>query len=134
MNQLALTHRLYFILFFIGLVTHGCKQNSAENVDSGVQPDKEGQVTTGSSRFKKLDSAICGVSFSNLIKEDYTYNVLNFEYLYNGGGVAIGDINNDNLPDLYFTGTFVPNKLYQQREYGIRRHHRVGRGGCHRRF
>ncbi len=64
------------------------------------------------SRFRLLSPDESGVSFSNEIKEDWTYNILVFEYLYNGGGVAIGDINNDNLPDIYFTATFGSNRLY----------------------
>jgi len=38
--------------------------------------------------------------------------VLNYEYIYNGGGVGIGDFNNDSLPDIYFTGNMVANALY----------------------
>lgn len=52
-----------------------------------------------------------GVDFSNNIQETDELNVLNFEYMYNGGGIAAGDINNDGLPDLYFTGNQVDNKL-----------------------
>ena len=52
------------------------------------------------------------VTFSNDIKEDENYNILTYEYLYNGGGVATGDINGDGLPDIMLTGNMVPNKLY----------------------
>ncbi|MFD2200814.1 VCBS repeat-containing protein [Shivajiella indica] len=53
-----------------------------------------------------------GIKFQNKLTEDKSNNVLRYEYFYNGGGVAIGDVNNDGLDDLYFTGNMVPNKLY----------------------
>lgn len=63
-------------------------------------------------RFTRLESDDTGIDFSNRISENDTMNVLSFEYVYNGGGVGIGDFNNDSLPDVYFTGNCVDNKLY----------------------
>ncbi|MFD0765824.1 VCBS repeat-containing protein [Mucilaginibacter lutimaris] len=62
--------------------------------------------------FKLLPPNQTGVKFSNDIIEEESLNVLSYEYFYNGGGVAVGDINNDGLPDLFFTGNIKPNKLY----------------------
>jgi hypothetical protein len=62
--------------------------------------------------FVKLDSGRTNVKFENIIYESDSVNIFDFENIYNGGGVGIGDFNNDNLPDLYFTGNMVPNKLY----------------------
>ena len=53
-----------------------------------------------------------GVDFSNRIFENDKYNILEFEYLYNGGGTAIGDFNNDGLQDIFFTGNMVNNEMY----------------------
>ncbi|MDN5211382.1 VCBS repeat-containing protein [Fulvivirgaceae bacterium BMA12] len=52
------------------------------------------------------------IKFVNKIIENETINILTYEYFHNGGGVAIGDINNDDLPDVYLTGNLVPNRLY----------------------
>ncbi|MGX1930993.1 VCBS repeat-containing protein [Flagellimonas sp. 2504JD4-2] len=53
-----------------------------------------------------------GIHFSNNIIESDSLNYFNFPYMYMGGGVAIGDINNDGLSDIFFTGNMVGNKLY----------------------
>ncbi|WP_031525813.1 VCBS repeat-containing protein [Dyadobacter crusticola] len=62
--------------------------------------------------FTELDTNETGINFSNRITENDTMNILAFEYVYNGGGVALGDFNNDSLPDVYFTGNTAQNKLY----------------------
>ena len=62
--------------------------------------------------FTLLSPGKTSIHFSNPIEESQDFNVLQYGYLYNGGGVAIGDINNDQLPDIYFSGNLVSNKLY----------------------
>ena len=62
--------------------------------------------------FTKLPAEETNITFSNRITELDTMNVLTFEYVNNGGGVALGDFNNDKLVDAYFTGNQVDNKLY----------------------
>ncbi len=52
------------------------------------------------------------MTFANTLPERADFNVLNYLYYYNGGGVAAGDINGDGLPDLYFTSSLGPNRLY----------------------
>jgi enediyne biosynthesis protein E4 len=68
--------------------------------------------TTSDSVFEKLDPSETNVNFVNKLVENEEDNVLNYEYFYNGGGVASADFNNDGLVDLFFTGNQVPNKLY----------------------
>jgi len=62
--------------------------------------------------FTKLSSYKTGIKFKNLLKETDEFNVLTYGYLYNGGGIAIGDVNNDGLEDIYFTGNMVASRLY----------------------
>ncbi|MDR3695924.1 VCBS repeat-containing protein [Mucilaginibacter sp.] len=62
--------------------------------------------------FKLLSPKESNIKFSNDIDETESLNVLSYEYFYNGGGVAVGDINNDGLQDLMFTGNMGSNKLY----------------------
>ena len=62
--------------------------------------------------FSKIAADQSGITFNNKIVETDSFNILNGEYIFNGGGVAIGDFNNDKKPDLFFTGNQVANKLY----------------------
>ena len=62
--------------------------------------------------FNLLSAKETGITFSNDVSESEALNILSYEYFYNGGGIAVGDINNDGLPDLFFTGNMKPNRLY----------------------
>ncbi|WP_243745487.1 VCBS repeat-containing protein [Segetibacter sp. 3557_3] len=62
--------------------------------------------------FNLLPQTQTGVTFKNTITETDSLNILNEAYIYNGGGVGIGDFNNDGRPDMYFSGNMVSNKLY----------------------
>lgn len=64
------------------------------------------------SLFQLLPVSQTGVDFANRLPETPQLNVIAYAYYYNGGGVAIGDVNHDELPDLYFTGNLVQGKLY----------------------
>ncbi len=62
--------------------------------------------------FTLLSPEDSGITFSNRITESDTLNILTFEYIYNGGGAAIGDFNKDGLQDVFFSGNQVSNRLY----------------------
>ena len=62
--------------------------------------------------FKKLDADKSGITFSNDLDEKKNISILDYLYYYNGGGVALGDINNDGLVDIYFSSNQGKNKLY----------------------
>ncbi|MHA6246762.1 VCBS repeat-containing protein [Pontibacter sp. CAU 1760] len=62
--------------------------------------------------FRLLPADKTGINFLNSVASNDSLNLLNFDYFYNGGGVAVGDVNNDGLPDIFFTGNMVSSKLY----------------------
>ena len=62
--------------------------------------------------FERLPPDRTGVTFANRLPDDTAFNILKYMYYYDGGGVAVGDVNNDGLPDLYFTSNVGPNRLY----------------------
>jgi enediyne biosynthesis protein E4 len=68
--------------------------------------------TSATTLFTLVPNTKTNISFKNVVKETKDFNVLKYYYVYNGGGVAIGDINNDGLEDIYFTSNQQSNKLY----------------------
>jgi len=63
-------------------------------------------------RFTLLTAETTGVHFENRVEDTVEFNILNYLYFYDGGGVAVGDINNNGLPDIYFTANHQPDRLY----------------------
>ncbi|GAB3039524.1 VCBS repeat-containing protein [Spirosoma pulveris] len=68
--------------------------------------------THSSPRFERLTASRTGIDFSNTITESDSLNVLEFEYLYNGGGVGVGDFNGDGQQDVFFAGNQVSSRMY----------------------
>ncbi|MEX0312775.1 MAG: VCBS repeat-containing protein [Allomuricauda sp.] len=66
----------------------------------------------GGTLFENPSSEETGITFQNDITESDDLNILDYLYFYNGGGVAVGDVNNDGLVDIFFSGNQVKNKLY----------------------
>ncbi len=94
--------RLFFPLLPILLL--GCTKDN-------LPSDKIDQLAD-TPLFISLPYTKSKVDFINTITETEDRNVFVYEYFYNGGGVAVGDVNNDGLDDLYFTGNQVSNRLY----------------------
>lgn len=63
-------------------------------------------------KFRKIPASESGITFQNNLKETVDFNIFNYMYFYNGAGVAAGDLNGDELPDLYFTSNQENNRLY----------------------
>ena len=68
--------------------------------------------TRDRSLFQLIDPGVSGIDFNNDIRINDSINILDNEFTYNGAGVAVGDLNNDGLQDIYFCGNQVDNKLY----------------------
>ena len=102
------TIRIFSILFI--LINVSC---SAETKQSNPPQSSQKEESHANNQFEVLESSESHITFKNeIIKETEDLNCFSFFNIYNGGGVAIGDLNNDGLADIYFTGNQVENKLY----------------------
>ena len=91
-------HFLHLIIVFTIVACEGLKDE--------IQDDNKDNL------FNTLTSSESGISFRNTLTENDALNYFTYGYMYMGGGVAVGDLNNDGLADLYFTGNMVQNRLY----------------------
>ena len=92
-----------------------CQEDKSTKESTPSKPDSISEKQPVDSKgplFEYLSKETTNIDFKNQIQETERFNFLLYEYLYNGGGVAVGDINNDGLDDIYFTGNTITNKLY----------------------
>ena len=92
----------YRYLFIFLLLLSSCEKEST-NTNTEVSQDK---------LFSLVRANESNVNFNNKVVETNAFNFLNYPYIYIGGGVAVGDINNDGLADIYFTANQGTDKLY----------------------
>ncbi len=95
-------------ILILVLLLFSCSQPS-KNTSDTVFTDN---ATT---LYTKINSENSQLNFKNVIKENVDFNFLNYTYIYVGGGVAVGDIDNDGLQDIYFVSSMGPNKLYKNK-------------------
>jgi hypothetical protein len=91
---------------FLFLILVACGESN-QTLDVAAETEVKESMS-----FTTLTTEETGIDFTNSITETDTFNYYQFEYIYNGGGVAVGDVNNDGLADIYFTGNQVSDKLY----------------------
>ena len=100
----SLNLKLFLSLVFFGFFLLSACQNDPENSGSGM--------SDSNALFSLLPPGKTHVDFNNMITENSIANIMSYQYFYNGGGVAIGDLNNDGLDDIYFSGNMTKSKLY----------------------
>ena len=100
MSKLPLTLFLFAVIIFLTSCTEERKEALPDTASKTIKI------------FDQLSVEASGITFSNDLKEDSVINYFTYPYIYMGGGVAIGDVNNDGFSDIYFTGNMVENKLY----------------------
>ncbi|MCB0663526.1 MAG: CRTAC1 family protein, partial [Saprospiraceae bacterium] len=94
---------ILFLAAIFFMVPSGCEKNG---------PSSKDQSENQSPAFRLLKKEQTGLNFENVIKQDLEFNVFNYMYFFNGGGIGAGDFNNDGLVDLFFTSNMGPNKLF----------------------
>jgi enediyne biosynthesis protein E4 len=94
----------YLLACSLSILFFGSCSNSSE------EETQDAAVTTA--LFNTVSSTHSGITFNNALSETQQLNYMLFDGLYQGAGVAVGDLNNDGLPDLYFAGNMTSNKLY----------------------
>jgi enediyne biosynthesis protein E4 len=96
MKQLSICLSIFGLFFLIS-----CNKNTEKAAQKPNNP-----------LFTLMSSSATGIDFVNKLEYDKTFNIYKYRNFYNGGGVAVGDVNNDGLPDVYMSSNMKHNKLY----------------------
>ncbi len=101
MNKLVFfeirSYRSLVFLLVAGMMLYACKKDAPPPADT---------------LFTEMPASYTGIDFINQLDFNPDFNIYTYRNFYNGGGVAIGDVNNDGLPDIFFTANMKPNRLY----------------------
>lgn len=89
-------------IFTLGLIAIGCNTKN----------EKKTSTEETTPLFTLVASSQSNITFTNKVVNQKDFNIFKYRNFYNGGGVAIGDINNDGLSDIFFTANMEENKLY----------------------
>ena len=104
-SKMKISTTLYLLIllstFFIS-----CKKSTSQQENNETEGEKQEAI------FTLLSPEKTHIDFQNIINEGLNTNVLMYEYFYNGGGVAVGDLNADGFDDIYFTSNMQSNRLY----------------------
>ena len=77
--------------------------------------DKHQEIKNDTPLFTEIGTKDSGIDFKNIIHQTNEFNFMNYMYIYTGAGVAVGDIDNDGLDDIYLVSNFSKNKLYKNK-------------------
>ncbi|MCS6929540.1 MAG: VCBS repeat-containing protein [Saprospiraceae bacterium] len=102
---------LIFGILHIMICVGSCRQERVHRNQQAVP--SEPTLTAKNPLLRLLTPEECGIDFANRIEETYENNITTNINMYNGGGVAVGDFNNDDLVDIYFICSNGKNRLYQ---------------------
>ncbi|AOW22043.1 VCBS repeat-containing protein [Urechidicola croceus] len=88
------------LLLIVVLITVSCSK------------DTKVKKSNSDTLFSLIPNSQTKINFNNIVEQDLNFNYIEYPYVFIGGGVAVGDINNDGLQDIYFTANQTSNKLY----------------------
>lgn len=91
------------LLFIVAILLTSCEQSTKQEINDDP---------TSPTLFSLMSPEESGFDFMNKVVNQKNFNIFKYRNFYNGGGVAIGDVNNDGLADIYMTANMGPNKLF----------------------